>query len=82
MSDRVYVVIRKLYKYPDIRVERVSGFFIDYERAQITADRMKYAFESVVKRDTYDAVYFYVDEIEQDTFDTIINWEDVRDEYC
>lgn len=82
MQDMVYVVIRKLYKYPDISVERVSGFFIDCERAQITADMMKYAFESAVKRDTYDAVYFYVDEIEQDTFDQIINWEDVRDEYC
>ena len=43
---------------------------------------MEFAFKLAVKRDTYNAVYFYVDEIEQDTFDPIINWEDVRDEYC
>ena len=82
MQDRVYVVIRKLYKYPDISVDRVSGFFTDLEKAQITANQMETAFKHFNSRDAYDGVCFYVDKIDRDPSDCIVNWEDVRDEYC
>lgn len=79
--EKIYVVFRKLYQYPDINVDRVSGFFTDLEKAQITANQMEKAFKHFNNRDTYDGVCFYVDEIEHDSCDCIVNWDDVKDEY-
>ena len=66
----VYVVIRKLYNFNSTKVDRVSGFFLDEDKAHETALRMQEEFDASPEAKEYESgASFIVDEITQDIDD-------------
>ena len=67
----VYVVIRKLYSLNSTEVDRVSGFFLDEDKAHETALRMQEEFDASDEKEYYEGgSSFIVDEITQDVDDS------------
>ena len=66
----VYVVIRKLYSFNSTMVHRVSGFFLDEDKANEVALRMQEEFDTSPEAKEYEGgASFIVDEITQDIND-------------
>ena len=67
----VYVVIRKLYTFHSTKVDRVSGFFLDEDKAHEVALRMQEEFDASDEKEYYEGgSSFTVDEITQDVNDS------------
>lgn len=67
----VYVVIRKLYSFNSTKVDRVSGFFLDEDKAHEVALRLQEEFEASDEKEYYEGgSSFIVDEITEDANDS------------
>lgn len=74
----IYVVFRRIYKQTEITTERVSGFFTNPDEAYCVAGQMQDHFE-IYRKTKYkviDYIAYFVDEIEEDTYDIDCLWEE------